>query len=136
MQSHSNRKAARSGGYIAIVASIVVATIVGVVALVFSSSNYLGRYDTLALEEKGISRALAEGCVEYARLKLSSNPSYIGGDTVAVGSSTCRVVSVATVGETKQIVTAGTSGTKTTNLMTTMRASDLRILGQEEEASF
>ncbi|MFH0806217.1 MAG: hypothetical protein V1885_00590 [Candidatus Brennerbacteria bacterium] len=140
MRSQSKRDLAGRGavpngrqGYIAIVASIVVTTIVGVVALVFSSSNFLGRYDTLALEEKGASRALAEGCLEYARLALAVNPSYAGGNTVPIASSTCRVVSVVTVGQEKRITTSATIGTKTTNLITTVRASDLAITGRGEE---
>jgi hypothetical protein len=129
------RYRSRKSGYIAIVASIVVATIVGVVALVFSSSNFLGRYDTLALEEKGASRALAEGCVEYARLALATNPSYAGGSTVVIASSSCQVVSVVAVGEESRITTSATVGTKTTNLVTTVRASDLAIVARHEEVS-
>lgn len=123
-------------GYIAIVASIIVTTIIGVVALVFSSSNFLGRYDTLALEDKEIARVLADGCVEYARLKLALNSSYPGGETVSVASSTCRVVTVTTLGSDKRIATTGVMNGKVTNLAVIVRGSDFAILERREEVSF
>ena len=119
-------------GYIAIIASVVVTTIVGVVALVFSSSNFLGRYDTLALEHKEISRALAEGCMEYARLQLTLDPAYGGGETVPIASSTCTVGVVVPAGDNLVIpVSAATQG-KWTNLTATVRSSDLAIVSLTE----
>lgn len=134
--SSTNRK--RAGlpadrrGYIAIVASVVITTLVAVVALVFSSSNFLGRYDTLALEEKDESRALAEGCVAYARLRLATNLSYGGNENIAIASSTCRIVSVTPQGGSFRITTFASVRGKSTNLIVTIADDDLAIISQEE----
>jgi hypothetical protein len=119
-------------GYIAIVASVVVTTLVGVVALVFSSGNFLGRYDTLALEEKEEARALAEGCVAYARLRLATDPAYGGNENVDIASSTCRIASVTPQGEDSRIVTSAVVRGKATNLTVIVAGSDLAILSEEE----
>jgi len=119
-------------GYIAIIASIVITTIVGVVALVFSSSNFLGRYDTLALESKRSSRALAEGCVEYARLRIAQNPTYRGGDTVAISSFSCEVVSVVTEGDNFRVTASSTVNRHTTALTALIAKSDLSLIERSE----
>lgn len=127
----SNQPADRRG-YIAIVASVVITTLVAVVALVFSSSNFLGRYDTLALEEKEESRALAEGCVAYARLRLATNLSYVGNENIEIASSTCRIISVTPQGGGFRVATFATVRGKGTNLIVTVAGDDLTIISQEE----
>lgn len=119
-------------GYIAIVASVVITTLVGVVALVFSSSNFLGRYDTLALEEKEEARALASGCAEYARLQLAINPAYAGNDRIGIASSSCKVVSVTPQGGQFIINVAAVVRGKVTNLFVTVQASDLKHISTQE----
>ncbi|MDP3975172.1 MAG: hypothetical protein Q8P88_02730 [Candidatus Jorgensenbacteria bacterium] len=128
----SANKRSKREGYIAIVASMVVTTLVGVVALVFSSSNFLGRYDTLALEEKEESRAFAEGCVAYARLRLAGNLAYGGNENVGIASSTCRIVSVTPQGGNFRIAASASVQGKTTNLTVTVAGNDLAILTQGE----
>lgn len=125
----------RRRGYVAIIASVIIATIVGVVALVFSSSNFLGRYDTLAVEKKSVSRALAEGCVEYAKLRLAQNPAYAGGETVGIASSSCRVVGVTAGGETFTITATAEAAARVTNLVVTVAKSDLTPVAREERPS-
>jgi hypothetical protein len=131
MRSTNKRSESRQG-YIAIVASIIVTTLVGVVALVFSSGNFLGRYDTLSLEEKEEARALAEGCVAYARLRLATNPAYGGNETVGIASSTCQVASVTPQGDDLRIVVSAAVRGKATNLTVIMAGDDLAILSEEE----
>lgn len=135
MYSTNRKKAglpADRRGYIAIVASVVITTLVAVVALVFSSSNFLGRYDTLALEEKEESRALAEGCVAYARLRLATNLSYVGNEDIGIASSTCRIVSVTPQGGSFRVATFATVRGKGTNLIVTIAGDDLSVISWEE----
>jgi hypothetical protein len=105
------------------------------VALMFSNSNFLGRFDTLGLEQKDISKEAAQGCLEYARLKLKMGP-YAGNETIAVGSSTCTILGVQTSGNNFIIQTSANEGGRTTNLELTVVSSTLATVSLVEKPSF
>lgn len=123
------------GGYIALTAAIILTLIVMTVALMFSNSNFLGRFDTLGLEQKDVSKESAQGCLEYARLKLKTG-YYGGNETINVGSSTCMVLTIQNSGNNKIIDATSNEGGKVTNLELTVVSSTLSAVSLVEKPSF
>ncbi|KKU93982.1 MAG: hypothetical protein UY26_C0003G0132 [Candidatus Jorgensenbacteria bacterium GW2011_GWA1_48_13] len=121
-------------GYIAIISAVITTAIVIVIALVFSSSNYLGRFDTSALEMKVVSKKVAQGCLEHAKLKMKLG-SYSGNEDVSIGTYTCTVLPIETSGSNKIIKSKATVDNKTTNLRLTIDSS-LNTVSLEEVADF
>ena len=119
-------------GYIAIISAIIITAILTVIALVFSSSNFLGRFDTQNAETKSVSRELARGCLEYARLQLSLNGSYAGGELRTIASSTCYILPIQTQGQNKVIQATSTVSSKNTNIKLTINATTLETVSEEE----
>jgi len=122
-------------GHIAVISAIIITTILLVVSLVFSTSSFLSRFDTQALEMKSMTRTVAEGCVEHARLMLALG-SYSGNETVTVGEYSCEVLPIESqAGETTVRTTAAVQN-HTTNLKYTLNTYSLEIISVEEVARF
>ncbi|MEK7464748.1 MAG: hypothetical protein AAB617_03145 [Patescibacteria group bacterium] len=119
-------------GYIAIISAIIITAILTVIALVFSSSNFLGRFDTENAEMKSISREVARGCLEYARLQISLNSSYAGGELKAIASSSCYILPIQTQGPNKIIQATSTVSNKNTNVRLTINGTTLKTISEEE----
>lgn len=122
-------------GYIAVISAIIITAIITVIALVFSSSNFMGRFDTLKIETKDVSRKVAEGCLEYAKLKLAGG-SYGGNETVAVGDYSCQILAITTQGQNTIIRSQTTINNETTKLLFTVLTSNLATVSLEEIGSF
>lgn len=132
---YPNKSSNKKGGYIALTAAIILVLIVMTVALMFSNSNFLGRFDTLGLEQKDISKEAAQGCLEYARLKLKMGP-YSGNETINVGSSTCTVLAIQNSGGNIIIQSTSNEGGRTTNLELTVVSSTLATISLTEKPGF
>ncbi len=91
------------GGYIAVISAVIITAVVITVSFMLSNSNYLGRFDTFVSEMREAARNSARGCLEHARLKLADDPSYSGNETVAMGSSTCSILTIEVQGDEKII---------------------------------
>lgn len=128
----SNGAGPNKEGYIAIISAIIITAILAVIALVFSSSNFLGRFDTENAEMKDVSRELTHGCLEYARLQLSLNNSYAGGELRTIASSTCYILWVQTQGQNKIVQATSTVNNKNTNLKLTINGTTLKTISEEE----
>lgn len=135
MHFRNARRGERRGGYVAVVSAVVVTAIVLMTALVFSSANFLGRFDTQNLEAKDMAREVAEGCLAHARLKLAQG-SYSGGEVKTVGNYTCTILPVLTVGNEKIIKATATVGGQTANLSLTVDAATLEATSRSESSSF
>lgn len=125
----------KRAGYLAIISSVIVTAIVMTIALVFSSSNFFGRFDTQNIEFKSLSRAAAEACLEYAKLKLAEG-AYGGNETVAVGNYTCQILAIETNGSQKIIKTKSEIQKGNTNLKLTVDSQTLKTISLEELTSF
>ena len=79
-------------GFIALTSVIIIAAILLVMAAAGSLSGFFTRSDGLDVEYKTHSHALADACVDEVLLKLGSDATYSGGDTVAVGSDSCTIL--------------------------------------------
>lgn len=132
MYSRNNRK---RQGYIALTSAIILVLIVMTVALVFSNSNFLGRFDSLGLEQKDISKEAAQGCLEYARLKLKTGP-YGGNETINIGSSTCAILPIQLSGGNYIIQASSSFGTRTTNLELSVVSTTLNTVYETEKSNF
>jgi hypothetical protein len=129
-----NNKKSR-GGYIALTSAIILVLIVMAVAIAFGNSNFLGRFDSLGLEQKDVSKEAAQGCLEYARLKLKLGP-YSGNETIAVGSSTCTVLSIQSSGPNFIIQSTSNEGGHTSNLELTVVSTTLTTVSLTEKGHF
>lgn len=125
-----------ASGYIAITSAIIIAALLIVIVFTVSLVTFLGLSGISDSYYKGKSRALAEGCVETARLKLATNSSYGGGETIAVGSDSCSIVSVTTSGSQKIIQASASYQGAPTYLKVTVNASDLSLVSWEEMQHF
>jgi len=125
-------------GYIAVIAAITTTAILIIIALVFSSGNFMGRFDTFWLETKDVARKTAEGCLEYARLYLSlTSGGYPGNETINVGNSTCTILAIETDGNGNKIIKArSTFNNRTVNLRLIAAGISLETISLEEVASF
>lgn len=98
-------------GYIALLATLFLVAIGGVVAgslillgLGFSKSSF-------ALEQSNQAKALANACAEEALLKLKQNISYTGNETIALAQGSCQIQDMKGAGPNRIIKTTGTIGT-------------------------
>jgi hypothetical protein len=123
-------------GYTAVVSAIIVMAIILAVALVFSSSNFLSRFDTLFLEEKDIARGVAEGCLNYGRLKLAQSSSYAGNEAKNIGSYSCTVLPIESAPGQKIIKATATVQNKISNLKLVVNAATLELISFEELPTF
>ena len=130
-----NRSNNNEKGYIGILVAVIVTLITMAIALTFSSSNFLGRFDTQYLETKDIGRSVAMGCLEYAKSKLSLG-AYNGNETINVGSYQCNILPVESGAGIKIIKSTATVQNKTTNLKLTVNNATLNTISLEEVSSF
>ena len=89
-------------GFIALISSVVISTILLGLALTAGASGALSRIDALNSEYKRVSLALAESCANTALLKIAQNYNYTpgAGETVSIGTDgqgrpeTCTILAV------------------------------------------
>jgi hypothetical protein len=77
----------------------------------------------LGFEDKKISSSAAEGCLEYARLKLTVDHLYTpvtNGESVTAQGATCKVCSVVGTGSTRTVLVRGKHNNSITNLSATV----------------
>lgn len=126
----------RENGYIAIVSAVILTIVILTIAISFSSSNFLGRFDSGFFESKEATSAYAQGCIEYTLLKLSIDSGYAGNESVAIASSTCTIRPITTGGGQKIIQTYAIVDNKTTNLEITVDENTLETILFREVSSF
>lgn len=59
---------------------------------------------SLSVQQSAASLAQAQGCAEYALLKLRQSPSYAGGETRTLGDGTCEVLAIGGIGNNNRSV--------------------------------
>lgn len=103
------------------------------ISLAVSSSAFFGRFDTLGMESKNIARGAAMGCLEYARLQISLNSSYAGGETRSVGGYTCQILPVENPEAGQKILkTSGIFNNRASNLKLTIAIPGNSFISLEE----
>lgn len=122
-------------GYIATISAIIITGIILAVSLVVSASSFLGRFDSSGLETKDISKEVALGCLEVAKLKLKLG-EYSGNETIGVGDYFCDILGIETSGNMKIIKSSATVDTRTTNLELTVDGTTLQTTSLKEVQQF
>lgn len=82
---------AAQGGYIALMAAIIISAVLLVMAVDASGAGWNARFNILGTEAKERASALAEGCADQALAALVSDPSYVGNAMLSTGHGTCRI---------------------------------------------
>ena len=107
-----------------------------VIALVFSGSNFLGRFDSQALEMKDMARSLAQGCLEYARLQLATNPNYAGNETRPIGGYFCSLLPISLQNNQYLIQASSTVGRGSVKLKLWADQNTLKTVSLQEVGGF
>lgn len=76
-------------GFIALISVILILSVMVLLIASASAASFYGRFSELDYENKKISAALAEGCIEQAMLDMAQNSGYapnpVCGDCVGIG---------------------------------------------------
>ena len=122
----------RDKGFIALITAIAISLILLVITVTLNQSGFLTRSTLLDSEYKERSSALAEACVDVALLKLVNDPSYLGSETITIGSDSCdiRPITLPTI-ETRAVFQQAA-----TNLEVVIDPSDLSVVSWNEVPSF
>jgi hypothetical protein len=81
-------------GFIALISAVIISALLLVITFTLGFSGFFARFNTLNIEFKKQSVALAEGCVDSALMKIASGVAIPTPQTVTVGSKTCTIYSV------------------------------------------
>ncbi|MEK7569738.1 MAG: hypothetical protein AAB500_02525 [Patescibacteria group bacterium] len=76
-------------GFIALFSVIIITLVLLVVAVSLNFTGFFSRFNIFDTEKKEQSSALAEACLEDARLELALNSTFTGGGGVTLGTDTC-----------------------------------------------
>ena len=126
----------REKGYIALISTIIISAVLIAIASALSFYGFENRYNALDYEFKEKSKALAEGCVNTAILKLAENPNFKGNETINIENDFCLIREIKTNGLQKIIETQSTIGNAYTNLKITVDQNTLSIISFEEIPKF
>lgn len=126
-----------TGGYIALISTLVIALLLVAITFSLSFSAFSARFNILDSEKKGVSNSLAESCVNAAMVKLAANATYTpppGGETLSVGNDTCTILDIQTSGSQKIIKSQGTFQNTYTNILATITlgTNSITLDSQEE----
>lgn len=133
----SLRKSNSNGGFVALMTAIILIAILLIVTITLNQTSFFTRGILLDSEYKERSSALAEACVDVARLKLANNILYKPiNEIVPIGDRECVIRSITdhpTAGQ-KIIETRATSSESVTNLKVTVepQVEDIKIVSWEE----
>lgn len=124
----------KENGYIAVVSAMVIMTVLLLLATTTSMASFYSRFNALDRENKKVGTALAESCVDSALLKLAMNSSYLGNETVSVGSNSCKICPVSAAGQIRNFSTKATYNQTVTNfaVKSTLNANSLSINSWQE----
>ena len=83
-------------GYIALIATIVIFSLLTAIAVTLSMTSFFVRSTLLESEYKERSIALAEACADTALLKRAANPAYVGNEIIPVNPASCTILPIIT----------------------------------------
>jgi len=86
-----NGRSSRHGGYIAIMATVIVSAMLLVMVVQEGFSGWHARFNVLGTEAKERASALAEGCADQALSMLIADLTYEGDTTTMTPAGTCRI---------------------------------------------
>lgn len=122
-------------GFIALMSAIFISVILLLIASSGSFTGLYGRFNALDSELKERSSALAEACVDTARINLANDSTYTGSQSVALGESVCTIGPVQNntpVSGQKTFTTQGIVTHAYTNLKVVVKSSDISVVSWTE----
>lgn len=120
-----------NNGFIAITLAIILTVVILAIAIVFSSGNILGRFDSSALELRNIAENVALSCLEYGKLKLAADLSYGGNENLTMGSYSCTILPVEIASSSRIVKSTANVGGVIANIKITV--SDYLISTRYQE---
>lgn len=81
-------------GFIALTATVILSTVLMLLAVTSSTSSFFARFDVMGSEFKRVSLGLSESCANVALLKIAENYNYSGNETIPVGADECFIKDV------------------------------------------
>lgn len=120
------------GGYVAIVSALILVALLSIIALALSSSALFTRYNTQVLNARKNSEFLSDSCLQIAMLKLAASSSYAGNETQTIGSSTCQILPIVTLGSNKILEALASSSDSSVDLKLTIDATTFTKVSLEE----
>jgi|GEM_PF-1265713 len=99
---------ADSGGYVALMATIVISALLLVLSVEGSVMGWYARFNVLGTEAKEQAATLAQGCADQALSAVVTDPSYTGDATTSTAVGSCYVFPVAYNSPTTGVVTVRT----------------------------
>ncbi len=141
LRKSCHRPKNKSGaGFIALVSSIIIAVILLTAVVSLGSRGIAGRFILLDIENKQVSQALAEACVQSAVIAIVNDAEHAESDvSVPVGTKTCTIVSVTPntpISGQSTIKAKGESRGATTNLEVVADSATANFISWQEVAAF
>lgn len=104
-------KKAQEGGYIALLAVLIIGTAATAISLVLLTSGSDSQRSALVGLQSKQARGLAQACAEEALLQIHDNIAYTGTNSISQGAGSCTYTVTATSNQLRTIVVTGTVGT-------------------------
>lgn len=124
------------GGYIALVSALIITAVIVLIVAAVGQLAFFGRAAISDVHFKEKSRALAGACANTALLKLADNANYVGNETIAVASDTCRIFAITSSSTGRIIDAQGVFQRSYTNFRITVTSGAVDIVRWEELKSF
>jgi hypothetical protein len=128
------RQNVREGGYIALLAVLVVGAAATAIALVLLSSGADSQRSGLVEQRSKQARALSVACAEEALQQIHDNIAFSGTNPLSLGQGSCTYVVTVLTGTTRSIASTGTVGNvvKKVQAYVTLSSSNLTITSWQE----
>jgi len=127
-----HRSTKNQEGFIALMSVIIIMAVLLVIGASISFTSFSSRFNVSDSEFKKRSSNLAEACVDAELLKLAQGTTYANGATVAVGSDSCTVFSVATAAGQTTIKTKAIFQQSVTNVQAVVNSTSLHLHSWQE----
>lgn len=120
----------KNRGFVALITSVIISTVLLMVATNLSLTGFYARSNLLDFELKEMSYHLAEACIDTAILKIINNPNYNPtNESVDINEYKCAIESI-----TGNIIkTKADYRNYITNLEVEINPSDMSIVKFEEK---
>ncbi|PIR37991.1 MAG: hypothetical protein COV34_02800 [Candidatus Zambryskibacteria bacterium CG10_big_fil_rev_8_21_14_0_10_42_12] len=134
-----NKRHTKQSGFVALMTAIVLSLIIILITATLNQSGFFARYIALDSEYKEMSVALAEACIDNAILRIISDETYGGNETLRVGDEICTIRPVQIDAPSAGMYTIETQAAfneATTNLRVVIDGNDYSIESWTEVQSF
>jgi hypothetical protein len=105
-------------GFIALISILILSAVLLATTLSLAQFGIANRFFILNLEQKAVSKKVAEACVQIARIKVYNDPTYTVSTpvSVAIAGGTCNIYTVTVSGSNSSIKATSQNGDTISNL--------------------